>query len=93
MKYNDYTEDSFHVGQVVIAVDAYPMSHIKNGNEYIVSSWEFKMNPVNGLWFWYIGIEGIHDWLRPGIFAPKPKFKRITLSEVLETETEFISAN
>lgn len=93
MSNNNYNENSFYVGQDVIAVDAMPGSSIKNGQDYVVSSWEFRINPVNGLSFWYIGVYGNHIWLRPGIFAPKPKFEVITLSAVLENETKLISAN
>lgn len=91
---SDVNENAFYPGQRVVAVDAIAGSYFKNGNEYIVSSYAYKMNPVNGLWFWYIGIVGSHDWLRPGIFAPIPEsFIAITLEKVLENETNLISAN
>jgi len=90
---NNYNEDSFYVGQVVVGVNAPNGSLIVNGHDYIVSSWALKVNPRNGLSFWYIGVEGHHDWLSPKMFAPKPKFEIIILSAILENETKFVSAN
>jgi len=59
-----YNVNSFYIGQKVIAVDAMSKSLIKNGTIYTVDSWE----QVNG--YWYIGVEGSHNRLRPSIFAP-----------------------
>lgn len=64
----------FYVGETVIAVDALPGSHIKNGLLYCVYSCECRINPANGLGpFWYVGVERedyrSHDWLTPRLFA------------------------
>ena len=71
MNNNDPNEiPLFYAGQKVVCIDGYPKTGFEEGEEYIVSSYEYKMNPVNGLWFWYIGIIGYHEWIRPSIFAP-----------------------
>ena len=54
----------FYVGQKVIAVDALRGSLIKNGTVYTILSCDF----ANG--YWYVGVEGSHNRLRPTIFAP-----------------------
>lgn len=73
MMENNYAP--FYAGQEVVAVDALPGSAFKNGQDYIVSAIEYKINPANGLGpFWYIGIQGFNNgeaWYRPSIFAPK----------------------
>jgi hypothetical protein len=74
---------TFYAGQKVICIDGYPNTGFTLGKEYIVSSYEHKMNPVNGLWFWYIGIVGYHDWLRPSIFAPIiPPIQNVTFEKI-----------
>lgn len=63
----------FYPTQKVVAVDAMQNSTIKNGQIYTVSSYHYSQssNPLaKGKFFWYIGIVGIHEWLRPSIFAP-----------------------
>ena len=59
----------FYPTQKVVAVDAMCGSKIKNGEIYTVSSYHYSES-AKGKFFWYIGIVGIHEWLRPSIFAP-----------------------
>lgn len=88
------TSPRFYPGQNVVAVDAILGSVFKNGSVYSVSSYDYKMNPANGKWYQYIGIVGVHDWLRPGIFAPIPEiFQRISFQKVIEKEIELINVN
>ena len=81
---NEFNFPTFYEGQTVICIDGYPKTGFEEGAQYTVSSYEYKMNPVNGLWFWYIGIVGFHEWLRPSIFVPiispmeKVVFEKIT---------------
>jgi hypothetical protein len=70
IKLDQFNFPTFYPGQTVVCIDGFPKTGFEKDKEYIVSSYEYKMNPVNGLWFWYIGIVGYHEWLRPSIFAP-----------------------
>lgn len=86
----------FYVGQEVVAVDALLGSKFINGQDYIVSVIEYKINPANGKGpFWYIGIVGHADggaYFRPSIFAPKiPPMKEVTFDKI--TEENPISTN
>lgn len=85
----------FYVGQKVLGSDRVPaLSKVKKGHPYVISHCEYKMNRVNGLWFWYVGIPGHHDWLAPYLFVPvEEKFEPITLEKILEEETKLINAN
>lgn len=92
----------FYVGQKVVAVDAVDGSAFKNGTHYTVSAVEYKLgnktHPIGRVtYYWYVGIEGHANagaYFRPGIFAPiEEKFESISLSEVLEMETQLISKN
>jgi hypothetical protein len=79
----------FYAGQEVVAVKAVEGSRFKNGNDYVVSAIEYKINPANGTGpYWYIGIVGHNNgeaWFDPKIFAPKQtvqfvKFEQIEMS-------------
>lgn len=84
--------NKFYKGQAVIAVDAITGSRIKNGQLYTVANYEYRMNPVNGLWFYYIDIVGHGSWLRPSIFAPYfPPMQAITFEKI--TEENPVSVN
>ena len=77
----------FYAGQEVIAVNAHPKSAFKNGQLYIVSAFEYKINPANGTGpYWYIGIVGHANgeaWFHPGIFAPKiPPLQVVTFEKI-----------
>lgn len=84
----------FYAGQLVVGSGIYPGSRILKGHEYILSSCEYRMNPVNGLWFWYVGVVGHYDWMSPKLFVQKDQeFKEIEFSEVLAIEKKLTSAN
>lgn len=88
----------FYVGQKVIAVDAMEGSKIKNGRQYIVNSCEYREsgNPLSqkDKKYWYVGVEGHHNRLRPGIFAPiEENFISISAEKILEKEIQITSAN
>lgn len=78
----------FYAGQKVICVRGRPQTGFDKGKDYIVSSYEYKMNPARlGLWFWYVGIVGSHEWLCPTIFVGSlENFKAIAFERVLELE-------
>jgi hypothetical protein len=83
MELDQFNFPTFYAGQTVVCIDGFPNTGFKKDKEYIVSSYEYKMNPVNGLWFWYIGIVGYHDWLRPSIFAPiVPPVQNVTFEKI-----------
>lgn len=87
-----YKYAPFYAGQEVVAVDAVPGSRFKNGQDYVVSACECKINPANGKGpFWYVGIVGHANgdaWFRPAIFAPK-----ISAAQFIEYEKVEISVN
>lgn len=83
MPLNQFDLPTFYAGQTVVCIDGYPRTGFTEGEHYTVSSYEYKMNPVNGLWFWYIGIVGYHEWLRPSIFAPViPPVQNVTFEKI-----------
>lgn len=93
----DY-EPKFYPGQRVVAVDALPGAGFKNGKEYMVAAYEYKVssNPIaNGKKFWYIGIVGFDNggcYYRPSIFAPIIEaFQVISFEKI--TEQEPVSIN
>lgn len=59
----------FYVGEKVIAVDAMSGSLIKNGQVYEVYSCDMR-RCSDGCSYWYVGVTGHHNSLRPTIFAP-----------------------
>lgn len=73
---------TYNVGELVIVVDALPEAMVKNGEIYIVYSYECD----NG--FWYIGVENeklkTHNRIRPTIFAPLLPAKEMMFSELNE---------
>lgn len=80
---NEFNFPTFYAGQKVICVDGKPKTGFNKDEIYEVSSYEYKMNPVNGLRFWYIGIVGSHEWLRPSIFAPIiPPVQNVTFEKI-----------
>lgn len=80
-------KNRFYAGQKVICVRGRPQTGFDKGKEYIVSSYEYKKNPVNGLYFWYVGIVGTHEWLNPTIFvANLENFQAMAYERVLELE-------
>lgn len=92
----------FYVGQKVVAVDAMPMSHFKNGQIYTVASIEYRLgnpnHPIGRItYYWYVGIVGHENggaYFRPAIFAPiEESFITISLKEITEIETKLIAAN
>jgi hypothetical protein len=96
----DKYKNRFYPGQRIVAVDACDGSMFKNGQEYVVSvyKWRVSSNPIaNGRSFWYIGIVGHADgnaWFHPGIFAPlQANFIEIEFSKVRELEKLTTSAN
>ena len=83
IEFDQFNFPEFYAGQSVICIDGYPKTGFKEGQIYTVSSYEYKMNPVNGLFFWYIGIVGYHTWLRPSIFAPiVPPIEVVTFEKI-----------
>ena len=87
----------FYIGQTVVAVDAITGSSIKNGQKYIVNSCDYAQsgNPLSkGAYYWYVGVQGYHNRLRPTIFAPiNEDFISISLDKVIENEFKYISSN
>jgi len=82
----------FAINQKVVAVDAISGSRIKNGRVYEVYSCDYAQstNPIaNGKFFWYVGVIGHHNRLRPGIFAPynPPRHQNVEIAEdILQME-------
>lgn len=76
----------FYAGQEVVAVNAHPKSKFKNGQEYIVATIEYKINPANGTGpYWYIGLVGHNNgeaWYNPRIFAPKQKVEFVKFETI-----------
>jgi hypothetical protein len=86
----------FYVRQIVVAVDAHPQSKIKNGQLYTITSVDYceSGNPPTGKKYWYVGVTGHHNRLRPSIFAPfNQNFQPVSLKNILELETPLISQN
>lgn len=82
---DEFNFPTFYPGQTVVCVNGFPKTGFIEGQPYTVSSYEYKMNPVNGLWFFYLGIVGHHDWLRPSIFAPIiPPVQAVTFEKITE---------
>lgn len=80
-------KNRFYAGQKVICVRGRPQTGFDKGKDYMVSSYEYKANPVNGLYFWYVGIVGSHDWLCPTIFvASLENFQEMAYERILELE-------
>lgn len=80
---SEHNFPTFFAGQSVICVDGKPKTGFNKDEIYTVSSYEYKMNPVNSRWFWYIGIVGYHEWLRPSIFAPIiPPVQNVTFEKI-----------
>ena len=70
----------FYPGQTVVAIDAIKGSILKNGCHYIVDSCEYvqSSNPLaEGEYFWYVGVEGSHNRLRPAIFLDEVMYRAI----------------
>lgn len=78
----------FRLFEKVIAVDALPKSVIKNGKIYTILSVEQDRGQDGNL-YWYVGVEGTHNRIRPTIFAPLNPPKMMTF----ERMTENIHAN
>jgi hypothetical protein len=91
--YTDPDKPPFFIGQRVIGRPRYEGSKIKKGQEYTISACHFS--PCKEKYYWYVGVDGgPHIWMAPYLFIPKPdEFKAISLSKVLEQETNLISAN
>lgn len=84
----------FYIGQKVIGSGTvHPLSKIKKGQPYVISHCHYSINPANGTGpYWYIGIEGHHDWLAPRLVVPIiEEFKKITFEKI--TEDNPISVN
>lgn len=85
--YDPEYKDRFYEGQTVICVRGRPKTGFNKGQLYKVSSYEYKMNPVNGRYFWYVGIVGYHEWLNPTIFvAYIENMQAITFEKICEVE-------
>lgn len=82
----------FYAGQKVICVHGRPHTGFDKDKEYTVSSYRYEMNPVNGMYFWYVGIVGAHEWLRPTIFIAKlESYEAISFERVCELETSSVN--
>lgn len=85
----DENYQPFYLFEKVIAVDAIQGSIIKNGKVYTILSCEYVFCRNGNAFFWYVGVEGSHNRLRPSIFASINRPAMMTFEKI----TESIHAN